>query len=100
VRTHEVSLSQNGLQCLPRLLPTIKTDNCKKGHHDHQKPIIYLIRHGEKPPKLPNGEDQDGLSAQGVDRAEALVNVFGKTSPYNIGYILAEHPKSGKYYLS
>jgi len=54
-----------------------------------------MIRHGEKPPKLPDGKDQDGLSAQGVDRSKALVNVFGKTSPYNIGYILAEHPKSG-----
>jgi hypothetical protein len=84
----------------PDFFPSAITDNCKKGHHDHQKPIIYLIRHGEKPPKLPNGKDQNGLSPQGVDRAKALVNVFGKKGPYNIGYILAEHPKSDKYYLS
>ncbi|KIN06909.1 hypothetical protein OIDMADRAFT_99361 [Oidiodendron maius Zn] len=56
-------------------------------------PIIYLIRHGEKPPKLPNGEDADGLSAQGLERANALPQVFGKGSLYNIGHILAEHPK-------
>lgn len=57
-------------------------------------PIIYMIRHGEKPPKLPNGEDADGLSAQGVTRAQGLRQVFGANSQYNIGYILAEHPKS------
>jgi hypothetical protein len=55
-----------------------------------------MIRHGEKPPKLPNGEDADGLSAQGVTRAQGLRQVFGVTSRYNIGYILAEHPKSGQ----
>lgn len=52
-----------------------------------------MIRHGEKPPKLPNGEDAEGLSARGVDRAKALPNVFGADSQYNIGYILAEKPK-------
>jgi len=57
------------------------------------KPIIYLIRHGEKPPKLPDGKDPDGLSAQGLERAQGLRKVFGKESPYNIGYIIAEHPK-------
>jgi len=57
-------------------------------------PILYLIRHGEKPPKLPNGEDADGLSTKGVERAQGLRQVFGKNSQYNIGYIVAEHPKS------
>ncbi|KAH6661575.1 putative phosphoglycerate mutase family protein [Halenospora varia] len=56
-------------------------------------PIIYLIRHGEKPSKLPNGEDANGLSAKGVERAQGLRQVFGKDSVYNIQYILAEHPK-------
>jgi hypothetical protein len=54
-----------------------------------------MIRHGEKPPKEANGKDPDGLSAQGVKRAQGLRQVFGKTSKYKIGYVLAEHPKSG-----
>src|SRR5271168_72060 len=40
-------------------------------------PIIYMIRHGEKPPKEADGKDADGLSAQGVDRSQYLRNVFG-----------------------
>ncbi|TDL15365.1 hypothetical protein BD410DRAFT_796480 [Rickenella mellea] len=48
---------------------------------------IYLIRHGEKP-----SGDGEGLSAAGEVRAQALARVFGKDSPYNIGYILAEKP--------
>ncbi|KIW18877.1 hypothetical protein PV08_03166 [Exophiala spinifera] len=58
-----------------------------------QAPTIYLIRHGEKPPKSPNGDDEDGLSALGLSRAQALVNVFSRESKYNIGYIIAQHPK-------
>lgn len=54
-----------------------------------------MIRHGEKPPKQADGKDADGLSAEGVSRAQGLRQVFGKDSQYNIGYILAEHPKSG-----
>ncbi|EJU06244.1 phosphoglycerate mutase family protein, partial [Dacryopinax primogenitus] len=49
----------------------------------------YLIRHGEKPA---NGSQ--GLTAQGEERAECLTNVFGPASTYNIGYIMAETPKS------
>ncbi|KAF3912267.1 hypothetical protein AA313_de0202314 [Arthrobotrys entomopaga] len=52
-----------------------------------------MIRHGEKPPKLPNGDDAPGLSAQGLQRAQWLPHVFGPGSPYNINYILAEKPK-------
>jgi hypothetical protein len=52
---------------------------------------VYLIRHGEKPE--PEG---NGLSAQGVERAQALPGVFGPGSPYNIGYIMAEHPGAGE----
>jgi len=51
--------------------------------------IVYLIRHGEKPPV------GDTLSEQGVTRSEALPQVFGSGSQYNIGYIMAEHPKKG-----
>ena len=58
-------------------------------------PIIYLIRHGEKPPKEADGKDADGLSTQGLERAQYLVQVFGKSSQYNIQYILAEKPKKG-----
>jgi len=56
-------------------------------------PIIYLIRHGEKPPKEADGKDADGLSTQGLERAQYLVQVFSKNSKYNIQYILAEKPK-------
>ncbi|KAI1609575.1 hypothetical protein EDD36DRAFT_422518 [Exophiala viscosa] len=63
------------------------------GSQAPQSPIIYLIRHGEKPPKLPNGQDPDGLSTQGVQRSQALVQVFGSSSPYILGYIIAQHPK-------
>jgi len=59
----------------------------------HNDPILYLIRHGEKPPKQPDGEDGPGLSTLGVDRSQALVKVFGQESPYNIGYIIAQEPK-------
>jgi len=55
-------------------------------------PIIYLIRHGEKGPKLSDGKDPQGLDAQGLQRAQGLRRVFGPDSPYNIGYILAEKP--------
>ncbi|KAJ5548360.1 phosphoglycerate mutase family protein [Penicillium frequentans] len=52
-------------------------------------PIVYLIRHGEKPS---NGSD--GLSAAGLERAQCLKNVFGASSGYDIGHIMAETPKS------
>lgn len=52
---------------------------------------VYLIRHGEKP-----ADDGDGLSAQGLERAQCLRNVFGASSGYNIDYIIAEQPKSSK----
>ncbi|KAE8143570.1 hypothetical protein BDV38DRAFT_231666 [Aspergillus pseudotamarii] len=55
-------------------------------------PTVYLIRHGEKP-----DDGGNGLSAQGVQRAQCLRSVFGKDSKYNIGYIMAQTPKkSGK----
>lgn len=54
------------------------------------KPTVYLIRHGEKP------DSGNGLSAQGVQRAQCLRNVFGASSSYNIGHILAQTPQSGE----
>ncbi|KAJ5812656.1 hypothetical protein N7474_008957 [Penicillium riverlandense] len=51
-------------------------------------PTVYLIRHGEKPS---NGST--GLSAQGLQRAQCLRSVFGASSDYDIGYIMAETPK-------
>ncbi|CAI7603182.1 unnamed protein product [Penicillium pancosmium] len=51
-------------------------------------PTVYLIRHGEKP------DDGNGLSAAGVQRAQCLRNVFGSSSEYDIGYIMAQTPKS------
>lgn len=52
------------------------------------EPTVYLIRHGEKP------DSGDGLSAQGMQRAQCLRTVFGASSSYDIGYIMAETPKS------
>ena len=52
---------------------------------------LYLIRHGEKPEP-----EENGLSAQGLERAQALPGVFGPGSPYNIGYIMAQHPGAGE----
>lgn len=51
---------------------------------------VYLIRHGEKPPT------GDNLSVQGVERSQALPQVFGQDSQYNIGHIMAERPKASK----
>ena len=59
--------------------------------------MIYLIRHGEKPPKAADGKDVNGLSTQGVERAQKLCQVFGKDSIYDIQYIIAEHPKKGNF---
>ncbi|EAW19729.1 putative phosphoglycerate mutase family protein [Aspergillus fischeri NRRL 181] len=53
------------------------------------QPTVYLIRHGEKP-----SDGGNGLSAQGLERAQCLRNVFGSASSYNIGYIMAQTPKS------
>lgn len=50
---------------------------------------VYFIRHGEKP-----SDDSDpNLSTQGQERAQCLRTVFGASSQYNIGYIIAEKPK-------
>lgn len=54
-------------------------------------PIIYMIRHGEKPP---NGGV--GLNQAGNWRADHLPGVFGNGTGYNIKYILAEKWKEGK----
>ncbi|KAL3482104.1 hypothetical protein BJX99DRAFT_217369 [Aspergillus californicus] len=51
-------------------------------------PTVYLIRHGEKP-----DDDGTGLSTQGEERAQCLREVFGASSEYNIGYIMAMTPK-------
>lgn len=51
-------------------------------------PTVYLIRHGEKP------DSGNGLSTQGLERAQCLRTVFGASSGYNIGHIMAQTPKS------
>ena len=51
---------------------------------------VYLIRHGEKP-----SDGGDGLSTQGQQRSQCLRSVFGSSSQYDIGYIMAQTPKSG-----
>ncbi|KAF9342255.1 hypothetical protein BGX26_007956, partial [Mortierella sp. AD094] len=53
------------------------------------KPTVYLIRHGEKP-----SDGSNGLNSDGEKRAQCLRKVFGTSSNYNIGYILAQKYKS------
>ena len=55
-------------------------------------PTVYMIRHGEKPAD----NDKTGLSPEGEQRAQCLRTVFGKSSQYNIGYILAQTPKDSE----
>ena len=57
------------------------------------QPTVYLIRHGEKP------SSGNGLTSQGEERAQCLVNVFSPQTEYNIGHIMAETPESGKHPL-
>lgn len=56
------------------------------------KSTVYLIRHGEKP-----ADGGNGLNAQGLQRAQCLRNVFGSSSSYSIGYIMAQTPDSGMF---
>jgi hypothetical protein len=53
------------------------------------KPTVFFIRHGEKPPF------GDGLSIDGLQRAQCLRNVFGKNSSFAIDLIMAQQPQSG-----
>jgi hypothetical protein len=50
---------------------------------------VYFIRHGEKP------DSGNGLSSQGAERSQCLRNVFGASSKYDIGHIMAQTPQSG-----
>ena len=51
-------------------------------------PTVYFIRHGEKP------SSGNGLSTKGLQRAQCLKTVFGASSQYNIGHIMAQTPQS------
>ena len=51
-------------------------------------PEYYLIRHAEK-------TGDGSLSAQGLQRAQCLVKVFGKDSKYNIQHIMVQTPHPG-----
>ncbi|ODM23457.1 hypothetical protein SI65_01046 [Aspergillus cristatus] len=58
-------------------------------HHHHNRPTVYLLRHGEKPAD----RDNHKLNKDGYKRAECLRTVFGEDSPFDIGYILAPRVK-------
>lgn len=47
-------------------------------------PTVYFIRHGEKP------EKGNGLNIEGQRRAQCLRSVFGASSEYKIGHIMAQ----------
>ena len=53
-------------------------------------PTVYFIRHGEKP------SSGNGLSAAGLQRAQCLRTVFGASSSYHIGHIMAQTYKAGE----
>ena len=80
----------------PLLVPTLITEQCLWLISTSSltimsiSPIIYMIRHGEKPPN-----DGIGLNKAGSWRSEQLPGVFGSGSSYDIKYILAEKPKKG-----
>lgn len=57
-------------------------------------PTVYFIRHGEKP-----RHGGIGLSADGLERAQCVRDIFGHHSEYDIGYILAQRPKSSTFIL-
>jgi hypothetical protein len=54
-------------------------------------PTVYFIRHGEKP------AEGNGLNAEGQQRAQCLRSVFGASSQYNIGHIMAQTYKSSTF---
>lgn len=56
------------------------------------KPTIYMIRHGEKP-----DDGSNGLSPEGEQRADCIRGVFGASSQYNIGKIMAQEYKEGMF---
>ncbi|CAK7222162.1 hypothetical protein SCUCBS95973_004747 [Sporothrix curviconia] len=51
-------------------------------------PTVYMIRHGEKP------DSGNGLNAEGLERAQCLRTLFGASGSFDIGYIMAQKPKS------
>ncbi|CAK7269596.1 hypothetical protein SEPCBS119000_003651 [Sporothrix epigloea] len=51
-------------------------------------PTVYMIRHGEKP------DEGNGLDTEGLKRAKCLRTLFGASGKYNIGYVMAQQPKS------
>ena len=54
-------------------------------------PEFYLIRHAEK--------NSDGtISAQGKEREQCLVKLFGKGSKYHIQHIMTQNPYPGGMY--
>lgn len=57
-------------------------------------PIVYMIRHGEKP-----ADGSNGLSPKGKKRAQCLRTVFGPESDYDIGYIMAQKYKKSKRFI-
>ncbi|RDA94990.1 hypothetical protein CP533_0142 [Ophiocordyceps camponoti-saundersi (nom. inval.)] len=54
-----------------------------------KRPTVYLIRHGEKT----GDRDDPYLSPRGEQRAQCLRKVFGSSSDYNIGHIMAQRPR-------
>jgi hypothetical protein len=60
----------------------------------HHRPTIFMIRHGEKPRKDRHGDDPGGLSRKGLKRADAITEIFGEQSSYDIGLIMAQRFRS------
>jgi len=75
------------------VLATVSEAGRKTKPSGSHKPIVYLIRHGEKP-----ANDGVGLNPSGEKRAQCIRKVFGAKSQYNIGYILAQKFKASMFF--
>ncbi|KAE9990997.1 hypothetical protein EG327_000654 [Venturia inaequalis] len=72
---------------LPTLLQVVLAAQAQLVLSKPSKPTVFFIRHGEKP------AFGDGLSTDGLQRAQCLRNVFAKNSSFHIDLIIAQRPQ-------
>ncbi|KAJ5477107.1 hypothetical protein N7539_007251 [Penicillium diatomitis] len=69
------------LRPINTLLPALGLAVLISGH----PATVYIIRHGEKP----HNKNDHGLNLDGIKRSLCLPGIFGNSSEYNIGHIMA-----------
>lgn len=77
----------------PTLLQVVLAAQAQLVLSKPSKPTVFFIRHGEKP------ASGDGLSTDGLQRAQCLRNVFAKNSSFHIDLIIAQRPQPGNLLL-